>query len=282
MHALALPGGPLAVRPGSLPPSAQRLLAVEIESTHWSATTPTGELAMRAFGHLPVQPITEAVRADAEDAARWLEANRAPAGREFVAAQLARLALHFPRRDLDEQGMQLVAADLIDELQRFPAWALAAACQSWLRTEKFWPRLSELLEKIHDEMFSWRDMTEGLGAKLKAIADADALGVTSRAEALALADARLARHVEDVVKRWRPYLVGEESPQRTAWQYEARAREIGEEQLRARLDRIRAERLTGADRACMLNHGMTQSEWDAQLPPELLDMRRRRAMMAAD
>jgi hypothetical protein len=84
------------------------------------------------------------------------------AQRDAIAIELARLSLHFPRKEDRRSPAQsdLLLQDYLDDLSEFPLRAIQGACRKWRRGEKWWPRISELLPLV-------RARTEDMEVRLR-------------------------------------------------------------------------------------------------------------------
>lgn len=76
-----------------------------------------------------------------------------PASKLDIAGIISRLALHYPSRERSDAELRMVAADLIDDLAEFPAIVIFEVANEWRRTEKWFPRSSELREMCSNLRF---------------------------------------------------------------------------------------------------------------------------------
>ena len=123
----------------SLPPSVASLVQ---ERTDFSYLGPYGfEPRFEGFTRLQGP-----VPADMDDSLAVVEQASAPAPREFVVKELARLRMSTKARPEAEDDLSMMAAVYADALRVYPADIVADACRKWARMEKWWPSLSELID----------------------------------------------------------------------------------------------------------------------------------------
>lgn len=82
------------------------------------------------------------------DVLRELEERLRPARREWIIAILSRLAVHYPNASADPDAFAIVLSDMADDLADFSELHLVQACAEWRRTEKWFPKIPELHEKL--------------------------------------------------------------------------------------------------------------------------------------
>jgi hypothetical protein len=93
-------------------------------------------------------PLDAAARSDVETALRQAESWLATSRREVVIALLTRLAAGtYPEAIKDAQAFLVRASDMADDLQDMSEQIIAWALISHRRTEKFFPKTSEIREK---------------------------------------------------------------------------------------------------------------------------------------
>jgi hypothetical protein len=80
---------------------------------------------------------------------RELEERLRPARREWIIAILSRLAVHYPNASADPDAFGIVLSDMADDLAEFSELHLVQACAEWRRTEKWFPKIPEM----HDKLF---------------------------------------------------------------------------------------------------------------------------------
>jgi len=82
---------------------------------------------------------------------------------QTVITMLTQLMLHYPRPDFTDGQARQVCMDMAQDFAHVPGDIMAEACREWRRTEKWFPRTSELLAKA-DAM---------LGARKRALRDVE-------------------------------------------------------------------------------------------------------------
>lgn len=66
------------------------------------------------------------------------------AGHVDIRQELAGMFLVMPMANREEADLNAMAAVYSEDLEEFPLDIIAAACRSWRRSEKFFPRIAEL------------------------------------------------------------------------------------------------------------------------------------------
>jgi hypothetical protein len=101
--------------------------------------------------HWIAHPLQDADRPAVNALVAQIETRMAPPRREIIVAMLMRLAVgSYPEALKDADGFGIRISDMADDLVAAPyselhvAWALA----EWRRTEKWFPKTSELCEKL--------------------------------------------------------------------------------------------------------------------------------------
>lgn len=79
---------------------------------------------------------------------REIEERLTPARRGMIVALLTRLAVHYPGQATDGDSFPIVLGEMADDMAEYSELHIAAACAEWRRTEKWWPKTSELREKL--------------------------------------------------------------------------------------------------------------------------------------
>lgn len=75
------------------------------------------------------------------------EAILAPASECLALAELARVRVMTASRDIG-LDLQMALAAFVDELMRYPADAVTEVLREWPRTQRFWPTMAELTERL--------------------------------------------------------------------------------------------------------------------------------------
>lgn len=91
-----------------------------------------------------IHPISEAEQAAA---LAFVQETLEPATEDFVLGELGRLRALTVSRDIG-QDLTLVFAAFTDELLKYPPDAIREVLREWPRTERFWPSMAELNERI--------------------------------------------------------------------------------------------------------------------------------------
>lgn len=84
-------------------------------------------------------------RAEANDLRAQLESALTPGRPSAIAASLTSLALNYHRPDFTAEQAAIIVNQQLDDFADVPADILAEACTTWRRTEKWFPKPSELL-----------------------------------------------------------------------------------------------------------------------------------------
>lgn len=124
---------PAAKQPSLLPPSMQQ--EIELSSAgDWNL-----EQAKERLAPPECQALlrTEMAR---------LESLLSPAKPQEIMICLGRLMLHYPMANMSEHEKTMLLEDYIDDLSRYPAWAIVEVCREYRRDEKnqFFPKVSIL------------------------------------------------------------------------------------------------------------------------------------------
>jgi len=97
-----------------------------------------------------------------------LKASLTGATAQTIIAMLTQLMLHYPRPDFTDGQARQVCLDMADDFAEVPGDIMAEACREWRRTEKWFPRPSELLAKargmVEDRKRALRDVERVLNA----------------------------------------------------------------------------------------------------------------------
>lgn len=124
---------------------------------------------------LPLVMITlPATLARADVSAALDVANRAcvPAGPSAALLATARLRVGTRQRPMAREDETLQLALYGEKLARYPADAVAAACEAWLEASPFWPSVSEILQACERAMQPRRELVLALTLKLREMGDA--------------------------------------------------------------------------------------------------------------
>lgn len=80
-----------------------------------------------------------------------LKARLSPATEPEIMADLGKLLLHCPHRNLSQHEAKLLYADYIDELRKYPADVVHSVCKSYRMKpdNQFFPSLSVLVELMN-------------------------------------------------------------------------------------------------------------------------------------
>lgn len=93
-----------------------------------------------------MRPMDDGERVAVTSALAEIESRLAPPRREWIVAILSRLSVHWPPKD--EQAFGYVLSDMADDLLNYSEAHLVAVCAEWRKTEKWFPKSAELLEKL--------------------------------------------------------------------------------------------------------------------------------------
>lgn len=99
------------------------------------------------------QWIAKPVDSDAKDAVsralQEIEARLAAPRREWIVAILMRLAVgNYPEATKDAQAFGVRISDMADDLMEHSEAHIVQACAEWRKTESWFPKTNELLEKL--------------------------------------------------------------------------------------------------------------------------------------
>jgi hypothetical protein len=90
------------------------------------------------------KPISEEAR---REALVTMDALCQPATEAFILAELGKLRAKTASRDAG-QNLKLLFAAYADELREYPADLIRETLAEWARTEKWWPSIAELIERL--------------------------------------------------------------------------------------------------------------------------------------
>lgn len=140
-----------------------RRMAVDYSATGWPVVFVSG---------LEWQDLVAIPELDLERAVSVARAALEPSqGSDCLAATL-RLQAVARRRSTIAEDEELSLVVYADKLARYPADAVAAACERWLETSPFWPSVSELLQACEWAMQPRRELVQALTKALQRHADA--------------------------------------------------------------------------------------------------------------
>lgn len=106
--------------------------------------------------------LTQPLAAEERDAAiSAAESMLQPAGEGLIVAELGRLRMVTVSRDVG-QDLALMFAAYTDELSRYPADAIRDVLRAWPRTQRFWPSIAELVERLERIVRPRRALLDGL------------------------------------------------------------------------------------------------------------------------
>jgi hypothetical protein len=102
--------------------------------------------------HVP-EHVTDDDLAAARNALAMLDnalrpAENEPQGEENVKARVTGTYAHFPVQNRDPALWQIVFGDYWRAMRRYPLWAIFEACEEWVDTKEWAPKLSELRKMI--------------------------------------------------------------------------------------------------------------------------------------
>ena len=86
------------------------------------------------------------IRSDAESALIEFEKYLAPVDRQWLAGRIMALRAHYWTPDMPDMVRTAAAMDWIAVLSDLPRHAIEAACLEWLKTQKWGPKPSEILD----------------------------------------------------------------------------------------------------------------------------------------
>jgi len=127
-----------------------------------------GELAGWVLSEMPPA-------ADLAAAAMMIRGALQPAVPQTIKAELARLRATTISRNADQADLTLTFAAYADAFRDYPADIVIEACRFWARNEKFWPALSELLERMDRKFRRRRLLAEAIEQARDRPADRDAI-----------------------------------------------------------------------------------------------------------
>lgn len=159
---------------------------VSLTADRWMPDPETGAVLTGKRGwrcpRLPESVSRESVEAAA---AEW-RASLRPAGRAAVVDVLTRLAMHFWTADRPEHHFEPLIEDYAGDLAHLPADVLHEVAVTWRRTQKWFPKIAELLAMAEPEIERRREMLRRL----------EQLAVSPRPEK------RIAAEPEQTLRRW--------------------------------------------------------------------------------
>lgn len=108
------------------------------------------------YGNRPVlgEPLSKSVEAQLLSIRESLESGLLPTGREALAIELGKLALHFWRPDRSQSQWKTLLKDYLEDLSEFPLDHIQEVCKEWRRTKKWWPKVSEFRERLVEKRAS--------------------------------------------------------------------------------------------------------------------------------
>jgi len=150
----------------SLPASVASALTFRTLSPEYETNPPLGLdlVALSLAGGLP--------RADAETALSVAQCSLQPSGPADCLEATARLRAVARQRAVITSDERLSLAVYGDKLAKYPADAVAMACERWLEISPFWPAVSELLRMVEWAMQPRRELVLALTLKLREMGDA--------------------------------------------------------------------------------------------------------------
>lgn len=95
----------------------------------------------------------------------WMEAMNRPAKQEFIAGKLARMRVMLARRGESDRDVTILIDTMMELCGGYPADAIADVTDHWLRTQKFFPKASELIELLEEKVMLRRAVLEALAPK---------------------------------------------------------------------------------------------------------------------
>lgn len=96
----------------------------------------------------------------------------APAGPAEALLATARLRVATRQRAMAAEDEALMLAVYGEKLGRYPADAVAAACEAWLEASPFWPSVAEILRACERAMQPRRELVLALTVALREAGDA--------------------------------------------------------------------------------------------------------------
>jgi len=127
-----------------------RLRSLLVNNSGWAEGVPTRWEPPKSLSPMERQAV--------EGGLATLRRSLVPASRAEIVATLLRLRQHFPERDRPEGVWQSVIADYAVDLAEYPAEIVEAGATDYRRNGKWWPKVSELRERMEPLLTERKNM----------------------------------------------------------------------------------------------------------------------------